>query len=506
MCGFLFCDGKVRRKAKTALDLMEFRGPDTSCTMTAGGFFLGHKRLTILDLSSAGNQPMYSKSRRHIILYNGEIYNFRELAKKYSIPLETKCDTELLVELFERIGVKMLDKLNGMFSFVILNVETGGVLAARDRLGIKPLYVSKHDGKLIYCSEVAPIRRIIDSNTIDEIGLRQYRKLRTFFRGHTIWKEISMFPAGHYYESSTGSYIRYWDLTNEKQAAPSDEELLYLLKSSVEYRMISDVPLGCFLSGGLDSSIVASLMKRVETWSVGTAENNEFDWSRKVARNLGMPHNMVVIDPEQYRSILGRMVSARGEPLSVPNEVMIYAMARKAKEKNTVILGGEGADELFFGYDRIFRWANSSEWTIEEFDAHYSYSKGKDLEILEYVVEPYMVQSKTALKTVARFFQLAHLHGLLRRVDFATMLASVEARVPFLDHRLVERMAGVPFDYRMEGGIVKNPLKRVFGHLIPKEVVERKKIGFPVDLEKVLGIPNAGYEEFLELNLQLLEK
>ena len=506
MCGFLFAGGVEHQACQTALDLIDYRGPDSSGSCIESGYFFGHKRLTILDLTEAGNQPKYSRSGKHLIVYNGEIYNFQELASRFSITLTSHCDTELLVELYEKIGLKMLDELNGMFAFVMLNCESGEFVVARDRLGIKPIYYSKQEGKQLFCSELAPIKSLLDHISLDDVAVRQYKKLRTFFRGHTIWNEIKMFPAGHYYDSATGMFTPYWALSDEDQPPPSDEELYDLLRSSVNYRMIADVPVGCFLSGGLDSSIVASLMQRVETWGVGSQNNNEFEWSQQVADFLDVPHNKIIVDPARYRKVMEDMVHARQEPLSVPNEVMIYLMSRQAKKKNTVVLGGEGADELFFGYDRIFNWANQSAWSIDMFDMHYSYSKGSDMEILEYVLEPYLVESKSALKTVSRFFQLAHLHGLLRRVDFATMFASVEARVPFVDHRLVERMAGVPFDYRMKNGVVKAPLKRAFGSLVPMGIIERKKVGFPVNLEDMLGIDGAGYEEFLDLNLGLLER
>jgi len=505
MCGFLFSNKKENQQYEDAFNLMDFRGPDASKIIETNNYFLGHKRLKILDLSNAGSQPMYSHSRKHIILYNGEIYNFKELATKYELTLKSHCDTEVLVELYEKKGIDILKELNGMFSFVILNLTTNNFIVVRDRLGIKPLYYSFKNKMTIFCSEVAPLKKILGSVSFDEIGVRQYKKLRTFFRGHTIWNEIKMFPAGSYFDSSTSKFNKYWTLPQGDQAPPCDEELFELLKSSVDYRTISDVPVGCFLSGGLDSSIIASLMKRVETWGVGSNNHNEFEWSQQVADNLNMPHNKILVEPKQYRYVLEKMIRIRQEPLSVPNEVMIYLMSIATKKKNTVVLGGEGADELFFGYDRVFSWANNHKWDLKEFDSFYSYSKGSDLEILEYSLEPFIISSTSALKTVANFFQLAHLHGLLRRVDFSSMLASVEARVPFIDHRLVERMVGVPFSYRMQNGIIKAPLKRVFKSLIPLDIIDRKKVGFPVDLSTMLSIPNAGYEEFLTLNLNLLE-
>jgi len=505
MCGFIFSKDKEGALFNEAFNELTFRGPDSDKSISIGGFNLGHKRLKILDLSDAGAQPMFSHSRKHVILYNGEVYNFQELALKHGIRLHSHCDTELIVELYEKIGLGMLPELNGMFSFVILNLETREFVVVRDRLGIKPLFYSFHRGEVIFCSEVSPIKKLLGGTTIDEVGVRQYQKLRTFFRGHTIWNEIKMFPSGSIYKSSTGRFEKYWELSLEEQEAPNDDELFQLVKSAVDYRTISDVPVGCFLSGGLDSSIIAALMKRVETWGVGCSEQNEFEWSQQVADNLSMPHNQILVDSGQYRGTMEEMIRVRQEPLSVPNEVLIYLMSRAAKSKNTVVLGGEGADELFFGYDRIFRWANDNQWDLRDFDTHYSYRKGGDLEVLDYVMEPYRVSSSSALKTVAKFFQLGHLHGLLRRVDFASMLASVEARVPFVDHRLVERIAGVSFNYRMHDGLVKAPLKRVFRPLVPLGIIERKKVGFPVDLGNMLSIPGAGYEEFLNLNLEILE-
>ena len=197
------------------------------------------------------------------------------------------------------------------------------------------------------------------------------------------------------------------------------------------------------------------------------------------------------------------MINKRKEPLSVPNEVLLYEMTKQVKIKNTVVLSGEGADELFFGYDRIFNWAQNNKWDLESFDSYYSYGSHKDDEIIEDVLSPFMNYGE-CIDIVAAFFQVAHLHGLLRRLDNATMLCSVEARVPFVDHRLVERMAGVPFTYRFKNGISKYPLKKLFKDHLPEEIINRKKVGFPVPISKIFNEKNQPMDQWLKFNLDTL--
>ena len=179
-------------------------------------------------------------------------------------------------------------------------------------------------------------------------------------------------------------------------------------------------------------------------------------------------------------------------------------MTLEVKTKNTVILSGEGADELFFGYDRIFNWARNNNWDLDSFDSHYSYGSHKDNEILEDVLAPFMDYGNP-IDVVAAFFQIAHLHGLLRRLDNATMLCSVEARVPFVDHRLVERMAGVSYDYRVQNQISKYPLKTIFHKYLPKEIINRKKVGFPVPLSNIFSDKKPLMDQWLRFNLDTLE-
>jgi len=507
MCGILLTsDASVsREKFSGALELMRHRGPDASGYQRLDNIQLGHKRLKILDLDDRSNQPFYSRDGRYAMIFNGEIYNFKELARAHDIERLTDSDTEVVVELYARYGPKFLSWLNGMFALAVVDTRTHEIFAARDRLGVKPLYMCRTKG-LTLSSEIAPVLELTGLGKFDMTGLRQYLKLRTFFNGRTAYENIEMFPAGCYMQAD--KIRRYWQLPETVQEPPGDEELRELIVDSVRQRLISDVPVGSYLSGGLDSTIVAALAKKPHTWTVGFADNNEFEWGQLAAGRIRSTHHEVLIDHEEFTALAGQMIRKRREPLSVPNEVLLYKMTSEVKKENTVVLSGEGADELFFGYDRIFRWAAGAKaWDMAEFTRLYAYGSHDDLEIVEDALSPFMHRRKP-LDIVAHFFQVAHLHGLLRRLDNSTMLCSVEARVPFVDHHpLIERMAGVPFDYRMKDGEVKSPLKRVFKNLIPEAIIERKKVGFPVPLGNIkFGQADAKtpMDKWLEFNLSEL--
>ena len=504
MCGILFTnDPNVNKKAfLDALHTMKHRGPDAP-----GGYVsykdnqLGHNRLKIIDLNNRSNQPLKSKNKKYDIIFNGEIYNYNELAKKYKLEMITKSDTEVLLELYILLGPKMLQELNGMFSLVIYNNQTSEIFVARDRLGIKPLYFTQKHNFITLSSEISPIIQLYNFSEIDDIGIRQYKKLRAFFNGRTYLKNIQMFPAGHFMEKN--KLQKYWSLPIGEKDYPKDDDLIDLLKSSVEYRCISDVEVGSYLSGGIDSTLIASLAKKVHSWTVGFNSLNEFEWGKLGAEFIGTSHHEILFEEENFLNSAKLMIKKRKEPLSVPNEVLLYEMTKEVKTKNTVVLSGEGADELFFGYDRIFSWAKKNKWDLDSFDNYYSYGSHKDNEIIEDVLAPFMNYGE-CIDIVAAFFQVAHLHGLLRRLDNATMLSSVEARVPFVDHRLVEKMAGVPFNYRFQNGISKFPLKKLFKNYLPKKIINREKIGFPVPISKIFNNKINPMDQWLEFNMHTL--
>lgn len=507
MCGILFSTLAHLDRAvfSRALNRMAYRGPDAAGMFAHHHFQLGHRRLAIVDLDERANQPFHSADGRYVMVYNGEIYNFRELAKHYNLVLQTQSDTEVLLALYQLRGIHILSELNGMFTFVILDLTTNEWVIARDRLGVKPLYYTKIGEGLLFSSEPAPLLEIKGSAQFDPVGLRQYRKLRTFFNGHTIWQGIKQFPAGHYM-TSHGSITRWWQLPAAPADAPSDEALRELIIDAVTLRGLADVRVGSYLSGGVDSTIVAALSQKPDTWTVGFPDHNEFEWGRIAAAAMGSCHHETKIDYPSFLPIAKHMIETRLEPLSVPNEVLLYHMTRDVAKHNKVILSGEGADELCFGYDRIFRWAAENTWDLAAFTKLYAYGSSDDLEIVEDALHPFLNRGD-ALSIVAAFFQIAHLHGLLRRLDSATMLCSVEARTPFVDYRLVECFAGTPFAWRMAGGQVKAPLKRIFADILPASIIHRPKVGFPVPLDQIPFHETAGQspmDRWFEFNLSTL--
>lgn len=491
MCGILFTniENINKKRFNSALSLMDHRGPDARGYFSNRKVQMGHNRLKIQDLDSRSDQPFLSKCNNFICIFNGEIYNFKELAQKHAIEAKTTCDTEILIELYVIYGEKMLPMLNGMFAFVIVDKRDLSYFVARDRLGIKPLYIYSNSKGVIISSEVASILKLIDTVELDEVGVRQYRKLRAFFNDKTIYKNISMFPAAHYYLGISAykrsSCFRYWNIEFSCDKWVNDEEIKSLLISSVNYRNLSDVPVGTYLSGGLDSSIITMLANQTHSWTVGFHDHNEFEYAKLAAEHSETIHHEITVDYDEFLPTLEGIIRKRMEPLSVPNEVLLYLMTKQVKYKNTVVLSGEGADELFYGYDRIFWWANNNSWSVESFDKYYSYGSGSDLDVIEDAMSGYG-HYDSSIEKISAFFQINHLHGLLRRLDNSTMLNSVEGRVPFVDHRLIEIMSSASFDYKTDKGkLVKAPLKRIFKASLTDTAIKRKKIGFPVPLEKI---------------------
>jgi asparagine synthase (glutamine-hydrolysing) len=504
MCGILVVINSDYKKENLdkSLSLMSHRGPDYSNSLEIDGHYFGHVRLSILDLNKRSNQPF--KKGNIIITFNGEVYNYLELIKEHSLNVKTTSDTEVIIEMYKKYKHKCLDYLNGMFAFIIYSKNSGSLFIARDRLGIKPLYYRKIGKSLILSSEVAPILGI-KKDDFDSFGIRQYRKLRMTIGDYTVYKNIKQFPAAHY---SDGKYQnRYWDFIIDDKKAPDDEELFNLINHATKIRTRSDVPVGSYLSGGLDSTILTYLMQPTHTWTVGFKNENEFEWST-IANSLhSSVLHKVLIEYDEFIELGKKLINKRKEPLSVPNEILIYKMTKEVKKENTVVLSGEGADELFWGYDRIFKWANklNDKIDIKQFDQYYCYGSHADDEVIDFALEG--LPGEKPIDKIAYYFQVVHLQGLLRRLDNSTMNCSVEARVPFVDHRLVEMMSGVPFEWRM-GNSFKEPLKRIFKNLIPDRIINREKVGFPVPLKKIFRSKNEknGMDMWLDFNIKYLSQ
>lgn len=435
-----------------------------------------------------------------VLIFDGAIYNREQLKQDFPFAQDAEDDAELFAVLYKRLGSEMVKELNADFAAVIIDERNESIYVARDRLGARALFHSHEKGACTVASEVALALSVVSDKAIDERAVRQYRKLRTFFHGRTLYRAIREFPPAHF--SVNGVLHRYWSYPQQSQEPPTDKELHALIADAVRIRAGSST--GSFLSGGLDSSIIAVLAKPSRTWSVGFRHENEFRWAELVAAQSGSAHQNIAVSEGEFRMLVRRLVDRRREPLTVPNEVLMWKACEEMVPWVDGVLSGEGADELFFGYDRIFRWAAQERWSLHEFDRHYSYGRHEDDDILHEALAPFM-SFKSCVDRVAAFFQLAHLRGLLRRLDFATRQHGLAALTPFADYRLVERMANVPFDYRMKDGIVKEPLKRLFAEQLPPEIVQRRKVGFPVPLADIYADESgvSPMEQWLELNLRL---
>jgi asparagine synthase (glutamine-hydrolysing) len=504
MCGILFTNIERINKIKfvKSLKLLTHRGPDnTSYKFFNNKYKLGHTRLSILDLDKRSNQPFTIGNLT--LIFNGEIYNYIELIKSHNLSTTTKSDTEVILLMYIKYKENCLKFFNGMFSFIIYNSSNNKIFAARDRLGIKPLYYFKNENKYIFSSEIKPILNLINTK-LDSFSIRQYKKLRMTVNNDTFYSDVKMFPAGYYL--SNNFFYKYWSLKtiNDKRIDMSKVE--YLLTDSINIRKRTDTPFGSFLSGGLDSTIVTSILKPAHTWTVGFKNQNEFKWSTLANKKINSNHHKILITYDEFKELTKKMVNFRKEPIAVPNEVLIYKMSVHASKFVKVLLSGEGADELFYGYDRIFKWANKNrKFSLNKFDEYYAYGSHQDYEVLDYALQN--VKGKNSLEKISYFMQIKHLHGLLRRLDNSTMMSSIEARVPFCDHRLVEYVNKTSFRSRM-GPRVKEPLKKIFTTLIDNSIINRKKVGFPTPLAKIFKKTKnkSSFDKWFSFNIDLLKK
>lgn len=546
MCGI---NGVISKKAINDIDKrirnmnksIAHRGPDADAyvILDDGRGALGHRRLSVIDLDHRSNQPFVSASGRWILVYNGEVYNYKELRQDLSYDFRTESDTEVLIAYIEIMGINaFLTKCNGMFAFAAYDNWEHKIYLCRDRLGIKPLYFYLDKNYLVFSSEIKGIlhsglvEAVLDSASIDDyLGYRHIRE------PYTLFQNIRQVESGMYLEISYDFDMvrnRYWDIPEEfNQSKVYDEdsvihEFSKKLKDAVYKRMIADVPLGTYLSGGVDSSlltaIAATKKSNINTYTIGFPELNEFEYARMVSNKYGTIHHELHIDWHTYQSKMMEVIRYKDAPLGVPNEIPLAIMSRELKKNITVVLSGEGADELLGGYGRIFR----APFDYEYYDracgmTFYQYFVSKYEYVPRRIRDRYLIchenrrafydnnieeifQENNNEYNVFRFFHKYHVKGLLQRVDTTTMLAGVEARVPFLDHGLIEYVyREIPYDMKLRWksgnqreaaktspaeayseniDIPKYVLKRMSYEYLPVEVIARKKVGFPVPLNQ----------------------
>ena len=467
MCGFLFVSQKKpiidKFNFKKLLAKFSWRGPDYSstCSFKNNNVLIGHNRLSIIDLSSSANQPFSSKCGRFYIVFNGEIYNFKNLKKDLDLNCTTNSDTEIILLGYIKLGKKILDYLDGMYAFVIYDNLKNSWFSARDHFGIKPIYYFHSSAIDVICSEPSIISSIVNAS-VDENSIEEWKFLRKPVPGYSFFKNVFELPPGTYQDSNQ-KINKYWKLSKEDKKPFCQDEFTSLLRDSVKSHQVSDVEIVSFLSSGMDSSTIALYANKIkQTYSIGLNENNEFDGVSKIAYHLKKDNKDIFINENQLIDTWKFLTKLKGEPLSLPNEALIYLCAKSMNNYQKVILTGEGADELLFGYDRIFRWASKiKKLNLSEFLSRYAYSKKFNItdrfinfcENIDLTIKP--------INFVEDFFIQFHLPGLLRRMDFATMAASKEARVPFVNKKLFEYMYRREVEIKIDSTSHKIPLKKI---------------------------------------------
>ena len=380
MCGIL---GQINLNSRTineckfseSLDLQKHRGPDDSGIYIGENIILGHRRLSIIDLDSHAKQPMISDCGNYILVFNGEIYNYQKIKQELeekNYVFHTSSDSEALLNSFIEYGIDCIKQFIGMFAFAIYNKKTNETYIVRDRLGVKPLYFYKDKNQFIFSSEVKSILHLSDlKRELNLNAVSSYLSFRYPILNDTFFKNISSLPPAHYIKISKNKIevTEYWNVSSKFKEQQNDRGEEYyinglreLLESSVKYRMIADVPIGSFLSGGVDSSIITALMaensqEQIKTFTIGFEEEgyNEFKYAKLIADKYDTNHKEITLCSKDYISSIEKLIEYKDAPLSVPNEVPLYLMSKELKKDITVVLSGEGADEIFGGYGRIFK-------------------------------------------------------------------------------------------------------------------------------------------------------
>lgn len=504
MCGFIFQKNRHesidKEKFNFSLNKMAWRGIDAQNTTFLGNdtVALGHCRLAILDLNNRSDQPMLSKCGRYYILLNGEIYNHLEIRQKYNLVCETLSDTETVLEGYIKCGNDIFSILDGMFSIVIYDVYTSKWVAARDAFGIKPLYIYKSIDTVIVSSEAAVIASMTNSQPSTE-SLSEWEIIRQPLPGFSFFSGVDEILPGTIIDSNGYSY-RHWEWIAGNESFKQDV-FEHLLLESIKKHELSDVQNVSLLSGGLDSALIAACSQVNKSYTVGLSHNNEFDGAQDTSNFLHKELVKVSLEEDLLYENWRHLVKLKGEPLSLPNEGLIYQACKAMLPEEKVVLTGEGADELLFGYDRIFRWAET-QISVQpvQFLEYYGYSINctKSERLLDHLAN--LSNGKNTINFLEDFFYQVHLPGLLRRMDFSSMAASKEARVPFVSKDLIAYMYRKPSEIKISSIESKIPIRRFAEKLGLFGALERKKIGFSAQVSTDKSVYSA-YESFREIIL-----
>jgi asparagine synthase (glutamine-hydrolysing) len=531
-------------------DRISHRGPDDFGYFRDGQAGLGHRRLSIIDLGG-GRQPIFNEDGSVVVVFNGEIYNYQEITADllaHGHVFRTRSDTETIVHAYEQYGDNCVDLFRGMFAFALWDRTRRRLLLVRDRLGIKPVYYYHGRDALVFASE---IKSLLEAGgvprEVDETALGLYLAQRYVPGPRTMFKNIFKLQPGHLMvvESGHVAIRKYWDIRYDPAggAASDPSQFEQLLEESVRLRLIAEVPLGVFLSGGLDSSAILATMSRIrkgepiQTFCVGyeasggADRDNEFTYARGVAQRFGAEHHEFTLGAEDFRDFIPKLVWHLDEPLADPSCIPLYFLSRLARQHITVVLSGEGADEVLGGYS-IYSKMLALE-TLRRIPGVGSmagllarrFGGGRYQDILRMAALP-MEQRYRGVSRGFRPALQARLMGqtgpvgqqrwtealnqiyaplfdavskassldqmlyvdskvwlpddLLLKADKMTMANALELRVPFLDHKLVEFAARLPRNAKLRGGTGKVLLRNIMKDVLPKSIVHRSKKGFPV--------------------------
>ena len=544
MCGFVgFTNTKdnSNRIIEDMMDKIRHRGPDSGGKYTDEDIALGFRRLSIIDITESGDQPIYNEDRSKVLLFNGEIYNFQsireELVAKGHI-FTTKTDSEVILHGYEEYGEKLLDKLRGMFAFVIWDTKTKELFGARDFFGIKPLYYAVMGDTFMFGSEIKAFLAHPDfKKELNETALENYLTFQYSPTNETFFKNVYKLPAAHCFKYKNGKLDvkRYWDINFNADEKPDMDEWVNRIsdtfKNSVEAHKIADVEVGSFLSSGVDSSYVASVANVDKTFTVGFGEDekyNEIGWAKEFSQYIGKENISKVISPEEYWGNIKRIQYHMDEPLADPSCIALYFVCNKASEYVKVVLSGEGADEIFGGYNvykeplgshaykslpRFIRRGIGSvaSHLPQKRGVNFLVRNGKDLEE-RFIGNAYMFTPKDRKKLLriktnapdptvitAPFYdkvkdkdqitkmQYLDLHlwmtgDILLKADKMSMANSLELRVPFLDKKIMELAEQIPWRYRVSTENTKLAMRQAALRAAPPKTANKKKLGFPVPI------------------------
>lgn len=564
MCGIYGINKKeTKEQLDTILNLAGFRGPDYTGISIESIYSFGHNRLAIIDLDSRSNQPF--KCENYEIVFNGEIYNYLdikdELIKK-GYEFNTNSDTEVLLVGYKAYGEKILDKLNGMFAFVIYDPVKNIFFGSRDRLGKKPFYYYRKGDIFEFASQLKQISLKKDLK-IDKRSEKLYFRYGYVPEPYSIFEDVYKLEAGHSFTYDLNSFEftkkQYWDIstlnehfTNSYETIKKD--LKDLIVDSIKQRLHSDVPVGVFLSGGVDSSLVSSIVakelgQKLDTFSIkfSDAQFDESNIAKEIATILGTKHHTLDCKPEDMIDLIENLNEYYDEPYNDSSSLAMMLLSRETRKHVTVALSGDGGDELFWGYNNYFRMAKVRKlYELPKFirsgasfvlnkSSNYRMKKvadGLNIDTLEELFlysgrlfnfeklfnqknilcqdeyKKYLYSKRDFFERMSDYDIKTYMNGdIFTKVDRATMAYSLEARTPLVDYRVVEYSQKIPFKYKYENGSGKNILKDILYDYLPKEIFDRPKSGFTVPLKNWFRneLKDYVYETLSEKNLKKID-